>query len=227
MSEPSVPAGSGSNAAAGTPASEALRGALDELSKVSFIAHRDASSALPSVLAVAREAESLEWLAACRRLFEFDRDAGRAFTRGTPEAIAACGAVLPWTRQALHFLDLQGSWKAIDGFMANLGHAYGALGPIGQIRWADIGFAWCARHADSGNAYFSTPVRDLAGRQGVPGIEQLSAPAEELFTTRRLGLATFLPGAIRVRALLGAGAIAPWARRGIDVLTADRFRLRS
>jgi len=27
-----------------------------------------------------------------------------------------------------------------------------------------------------------------------------------------------------VRALLGAGAIAPWARRGIDVLTADRFR---
>ena len=224
MSEPSVPAGSGSNAAAGAPASEALRGALEELSKVSFIAHRDASSALPSVLAVAGEAEALEWLAACRRLFEFDRDAGRAFTRGTPEAIAACGAVLPWTRQALHFLDLQGSWKAIDGFMANLGHAYGALGPIGQIRWADIGFAWCARHADSGNAYFSTPVRDLAGRQGVPGIEQLSAPAEELFTTRRLGLATFLPGAIRVRALLGAGAIAPWARRGIDVLTADRFR---
>ena len=224
MSEPSVPAASGSNAANGVPDSAALRSALDELSKVSFVAHRDASSALPAVLAVAGEAQALEWLAACRRLFEFDRDAGRAFTRGTPEAITASGAVLPWTRQVLRFLDLQGSWKAIDGFMSNLGHAYGALGPIGQIRWADIGFAWCARHADSGNAYFSTPVRDLAGRHGVPGIEQLSAPAEELFSTRRLGLATFLPGAIRVRALLGAGAIAPWARRGIDVLTADRFR---
>ncbi|MEI6318513.1 MAG: VWA domain-containing protein [Pseudomonadota bacterium] len=224
MSEPSVPPGTGSNAGMPGTVGEAVLAALDELSKVSFVAHRDASSALPSVLAVTGDAEALEWLAACRRLFEFDRDAGRAFTRGTPEAISASGTVLPWTRQVLRFLDLQGSWKAIDGFMSNLGHAYGTLGPMGQIRWADIGFAWCARHADSGNAYFSTPVRDLAGRQGVPGIEQLSAPAEELFTTRRLGLATFLPGAIRVRALLGAGAIAPWARRGIDVLTADRFR---
>jgi nitric oxide reductase activation protein len=233
MVESSRPAGAGSNpaganasgpdaATAGT--GEAVSEALEALSKVSFVAHRDASSALPSVQAVSGEAEALEWLAACQRLFEFDRDAGRAFTRGTPAAISACGMVLPWTRQVLRFLDLQGSWKAIDGFMSNLGHAYGALGPMGQIRWADIGFAWCARHADSGNAYFNTPVRDLAGRQGVPGIEQLSAPAEELFTTRRLGLATFLPGAIRVRALLGAGAIAPWARRGIDVLTADRFR---
>jgi nitric oxide reductase NorD protein len=233
MVESSRPAGAGSNpaganasgpdaATAGT--GEAVSEALEALSKVSFVAHRDASSALPSVQAVSGEAEALEWLAACQRLFEFDRDAGRAFTRGTPAAISACGMVLPWTRQVLRFLDLQGSWKAIDGFMSNLGHAYGALGPMGQIRWADIGFAWCTRHADSGNAYFNTPVRDLAGRQGVPGIEQLSAPAEELFTTRRLGLATFLPGAIRVRALLGAGAIAPWARRGIDVLTADRFR---
>lgn len=233
MVESSRPAGAGSNLAganasgpdaATAGAGEAVSEALEALSKVSFVAHRDASSALPSVQAVSGEAEALEWLAACQRLFEFDRDAGRAFTRGTPAAIAACGMVLPWTRQVLRFLDLQGSWKAIDGFMSNLGHAYGALGPMGQIRWADIGFAWCARHADSGNAYFNTPVRDLSGRQGVPGIEQLSAPAEELFTTRRLGLATFLPGAIRVRALLGAGAIAPWARRGIDVLTADRFR---
>lgn len=233
MVESSRPAGAGSNPAganasgpdaATAGAGESVSEALEALSKVSFVAHRDASSALPSVRAVSGEAEALEWLAACQRLFEFDRDAGRAFTRGTPAAISACGMVLPWTRQVLRFLDLQGSWKAIDGFMSNLGHAYGALGPMGQIRWADIGFAWCARHADSGNAYFNTPVRDLAGRQGVPGIEQLSAPAEELFTTRRLGLATFLPGAIRVRALLGAGAIAPWARRGIDVLTADRFR---
>ncbi len=233
MVESSRPAGAGSNPAganasgpdaATAGAGESVSEALEALSKVSFVAHRDASSALPSVQAVSGEAEALEWLAACQRLFEFDRDAGRAFTRGTPAAISACGMVLPWTRQVLRFLDLQGSWKAIDGFMSNLGHAYGALGPMGQIRWADIGFAWCARHADSGNAYFNTPVRDLAGRQGVPGIEQLSAPAEELFTTRRLGLATFLPGAIRVRALLGAGAIAPWARRGIDVLTADRFR---
>jgi len=207
----------------GATAAGALRQALEALATLSFVAHRDAQAALPSIAAHG-DVVALEWLAACRRLFEFDRDAGRAFTRATPEVAQASGVVLPWTRQALRFLDYQGSWKSVDGFMGNLANAYTALGLNGEIRWADIGFAWCGRHADSGSAYFNTPVRDLAGRQGVSGIEQLSAPAEELFTTRRLALATFLPGAIRVRALLGAGAIAPWARRGIDVLTADRFR---
>ncbi len=208
----------------GQPAqSAAVAAALEQLAKVSFVAHRDAQAALPAVSGHG-DTVALEWLAACRRLFEFDRDAGRAFARATPEVAAAAGTVLPWTRQALRFLDCQGSWKAVEGFMGNLAHAYAMLGATGEMRWADIGFAWCGRHAESGNAYFNTPVRDLAGRHGVPGIEQLSGAAEELFNTRRLALATFLPGALRVRALLGAGAIAPWSRRGIDVLTADRFR---
>ncbi|MBC7781037.1 MAG: VWA domain-containing protein [Proteobacteria bacterium] len=200
-----------------------LAAALEALARDSFVAHHAAQIALPPVL-VYGDAVALEWLAACRRLFEFDRDAGRAFARATPDVAAVAKSVLPWTRQALRFLDYPGSWKAIDGFMGNLVNAYTTLGPVGEMRWADIGFAWCGRHTDSGNAYFNTPVHDLAGRLGVPGIEQLSAPAEALFTTRRLALGTFLPGALRVRALLGHGAIAPWARRGIDVLTADRFR---
>jgi nitric oxide reductase activation protein len=77
---------------------------------------------------------------------------------------------------------------------------------------------------DSGSAYFSTPVTDLSGRQGISGIEQLSTPAEELFESRKLMLATYLPGAIRVRNLLGAQAILPWALRGADILQSGRAR---
>jgi nitric oxide reductase NorD protein len=48
--------------------------------------------------------------------------------------------------------------------------------------------------------------------------------AEELFESRKLMLATYLAGAIRVRNLLGAQAILPWALRGADILQSGRAR---
>src|SRR4029077_15768510 len=77
---------------------------------------------------------------------------------------------------------------------------------------------------DSGCAYFTTPVVELSGRHGITGIEQLTQPAEELFESRKLLLATYLAGAIRVRNLLGAHAILPWALRGADILQSGRAR---
>ena len=65
---------------------------------------------------------------------------------------------------------------------------------------------------------------DLAGRQGITGIEQLAQPVEELFESRKLMLATYLGGAIRVRNLLGAQAVLPWALRGADIMQSGRAR---
>jgi len=205
--------------AAAVPLAEALA----ELGRASFVAHREVQAVLPTLVEGRGEPGALEWLQAARRLFEFDRDAGRAFVRASPDALAA-GPDGRWVDQALRFVEVPGSWKAVEGFMSQLPAALATLGPAGAIRWVDIGLAWCARHGDSGAAYFAVPVRDLAGRQGVAGIEQVCTPAEALFANRRLALGTFLQGALRVRQLLGAGAIGPWARRGLDLLTADRFR---
>ena len=108
--------------------------------------------------------------------------------------------------------------------MKNLPRAFGTLGHAGEPRWAEIGLCWYGRHAESGRMYFNTPVLDLAGRQGIAGIEQLCEPLEEMFESRKLMLATYLPGAVRVRNLLGAQAILPWATRGADILQTGRVR---
>jgi hypothetical protein len=196
---------------------------LDELAHVSFVAHRDAQAALPA-LRRHGEAAAAAWLDAARRLFLHDREAGKAFIRASGAAESACGAVEPWTRQALEFLRFRGAWKAVEGFMDNLPQAYAVLGHAGEARWAEIGLQWCARHVESGAAYFRTPVADLAARQGVTGIEHLTGPAEELFETRRLMLASYLPGALKVRNLFGAQLLLPWAQRGADILQAGRLR---
>lgn len=196
---------------------------LAELSEVSFVAQRDIQGVLP---AIRRHGDgvALAWLTAARALFLHDRDAGKAFIRGSVEAEAVSETVLPWTDQAMEFLRWRGSWKAAEGFMENLPQAFGSLGHAGEARWAEIGLIWCRRHLESGIAYFRTPVLELAGRQGVQGIECITAPAEELFETRRLALGTYLAGAIRVRNLLGAPAVLPWAQRGADILQAGRLR---
>src|SRR3990167_5589262 len=108
--------------------------------------------------------------------------------------------------------------------MKNLPRAFGSPRHAGERRWAEIGFLWYARHAESGRAYFAMPVLDLASRQGVTGVEQLCAPIEELYESRKLMLATCLAGAIRVRNLLGAQAILPWASRGADIMQSGRAR---
>ena len=196
---------------------------LQEIGAASFVAQREAVEAL-AALRHHDEATQFAWLSAARRLVEYDRDAGAAFIRGSREAEKVSETVLPWTEQALAFLRWPASAALVDSFMKNLPRAYGALGHAGERRWAEIGFMWCSRHGESGRAFFATPVLDLACRQGITGIEQLCAPIEELYETRKLMLATCLGGAIRVRNLLGAQAVLPWASRGADIMQAGRAR---
>jgi nitric oxide reductase NorD protein len=202
----------------------AVEKAVTRLKELSVVAHREVEQVLP---AIARhgEAETLQWLAACTALFSFERDAGKAFIRGSLDAEHVSETVLPWTSQAMAFMQWRASWRALEGFMANVARAYGSLGHAGEQRWAEIGFHWCARQIESGAAYFSTPVLELAGRHGgITAIEQLATPAEELYESRKLMLSTYLPGAIRVRNLLGAQAILPWASRGADIMQSGRAR---
>ncbi len=196
---------------------------LADLEHISFVAHRDTQAALSAIEPYGDEV-TLEWVLACKALFEHDRDAGKAFIRGSEVACRASGAVLPWTQQALEFLAWRGSWKAVDGYMAQLPDAYQSLGVEGEARWAALGLDWCARHLDSGVAYFRCPVPELEGGHGIAGIEELVLPSLELFGKRRLALGTYLGGAIRVRNLLGIGAVLPWAKRGADILQAGRLR---
>ncbi len=205
------------------PKRQAIEEQLTQLRDASFVAHREVEQALPAIRPHGDEV-TLSWLLACRKIFDYDREAGKAFSRGSREAERVSEAVLPWTEQALRFTRWRNSWRALEGFMANLPRAYGSLGHAGERRWAEIGFLWCARQMESGNAYFTTTVLDLSGRQGITGIEQLTQPAEELFESRKLLLATYLAGAIRVRNLLGPRAILPWAMRGADIMQSGRAR---
>ena len=196
---------------------------LRQLSETSFVAHRDA---LDVLLALQHHGDETvrRWLEAVRRMFNYDSEAGKAFVRGSREAEKVSETVLSWTEQALKFLQWPASASAVESFMKNLPRAFGALGHAGELRWAEIGFLWYARHAESGRAYFATPVPDLACRQGITGIEQLFEPIEELFEARKLTLSTYLAGAIRVRNLLGAQAVLPWATRGADIMQSGRAR---
>ena len=206
-----------------TDSTAAIQDLLHELRDASLVASREVEQVLPAIRSHG-DRTTLAWLIACRRLLDFDREAGRAFIRGSAEAEQVSETVLPWTEQALEFLRWRGSWRALEGFMTNLPRAYWSLGHAGERRWSEIGLAWCGRQLESGSAFFSIPVVDLSGRQGIAGIEQLATPAEELFESRKLLLSTYLAGAIRVRNLLGAQAILPWALRGADIMQAGRAR---
>jgi nitric oxide reductase NorD protein len=63
----------------------AIRDALGALKTQSVAAHREVEQALPDILPHG-DAVTLAWLDACRALFDFDREAGRAFIRGSAEA---------------------------------------------------------------------------------------------------------------------------------------------
>jgi nitric oxide reductase NorD protein len=206
-----------------TDSNTSIQELLHDFRDASLVAYREVEQVLPAIRSHG-DRVTLSWLIACRRLLDFDREAGRAFIRGSAEAEQVSETVLPWTDQALEFLRWRGSWRALEGFMANLPRAYGSLGHAGERRWAEIGLAWCARQLESGGAFFAIPVVELSGRQGIAGIEQLASPAEELFESRKLLLSTYLAGAIRVRNLLGAQAILPWALRGADIMQAGRAR---
>ena len=211
-------------AAVSTAASSAaIDKALANLGAQSFVAHSDVIDALPALRHHGDDI-ALAWLDAVKRLFLHDREAGKAFVRGSREAEKISETVLPWTTQALEFLQWPGPATAVESFMKNLPRAFGTLGHAGERRWAEIGFMWYARHADSGRTYFAAPVLDLACRQGITGIEQLCEPMEELFDSRKLMLASYLVGAIRVRNLLGVQAVLSWALRGADIMQSGRAR---
>lgn len=196
---------------------------LTQLRDASAVAHREVEQVLPVIRPHGDEV-TLAWILACGKIFDYDHEAGKAFIRGSREVERISETVLPWTEQALHFTRWRNAWRVLEGFMANLPRAFGSLGHAGERRWAEIGFLWCTRQIESGSAYFTTAVLDLSGRQGITGIEQLTQPAEELFESRKLLLATYLAGAIRVRNLLGPQAILPWALRGADIMQSGRAR---
>jgi nitric oxide reductase NorD protein len=196
---------------------------LDELAEISFVAHRSVREAMPAIVPYGMPV-LLEWLQACKALFGYDREAGKAFIRQSPAVEEVAEEVLPWTRQALVFLQWRGAWRAVEGFMEQLPDAYRVLGHDGVARWAELGFTWCRRHIESGIIYFGTPVRALAAKQRMRGVEQVMLPAEQLFVTRRLALGSYLPGALKARNLFGPEAILPWAQRGADILQAGRLR---
>ncbi|HET9701762.1 MAG TPA: hypothetical protein VFP70_12645, partial [Burkholderiales bacterium] len=196
---------------------------LADLAETSYVAHREVQQALPAISGHGEDT-LLEWLRACKVLFLHDREAGKAFIGGSPAVEEVAEEVLPWVRQALAFLQWPGAAKALEAFMRELPVAYGVLGHEGEPRWAERGQTWFARDPDSGLAYFQTPVRALAGRERWRGVEQVMGPAEQLFAARRLSLAIFLPGALKVRNLFGADAILPWAQRGADILQSGRAR---
>ncbi len=197
---------------------------LAQLRDLSPVAHRELEQALPAIRTHG-EAAALAWILAGPQAPRLRPRGGQGLHPRQPRGGADIrdGRSRGPSRRCSS-PRWRGAWRALEGFMANLPRAYGSLGHAGQRRWAEIGFLWCGRQVDSGCAYFATPVVDLSGRQGITGIEQLTQPAEELFESRKLLLATYLGGAIRVRNLLGAQAILPWALRGADILQAGRAR---
>ncbi len=84
------------------PSSAAIDQALEALGALSFVAHHEALDTLPA-LQLHGDEVVLRWLDAARRLFAHDRDAGKAFIRGSREAEKISETVLPWTGRALGF----------------------------------------------------------------------------------------------------------------------------
>src|SRR6185295_19648331 len=117
--------------------------AIDEqltgLRDASPVTFGEIEQTLPAILPHGEDA-ALAWVLACRKLHDYDREAGRAFVRGSLEAERISETVAPWTEQALQFMRWRGAWRALEGFMTNLPRAYGSLGHAGQRRWAEIGF---------------------------------------------------------------------------------------
>ena len=106
-----------------------------QLRDASTLAYREIEQLLPQIRTHGDQT-TLAWITACRRLYDYDREAGKAFVRGSREAERVSETVAAWTEQALHFMRWRGAWRAIEGFMSNLPRAYGSLGHAGERRWA-------------------------------------------------------------------------------------------
>nr|WP_223306736.1 hypothetical protein [Acidithiobacillus ferrivorans] len=202
--------------------SEATEEILEHLAAISFVAGREAREALPAVASLGEEA-SLRFLETGRDLFFYDREAGKAYFHATAAMVAAFGGLDPWLEQSRQFLTRRGTFRAVVGFFQQAATVRKNWGAEGAALWFRLGAAWIDRHVDSAAAYFRVPVAILFGDGGVAGLSDLLAPAERL-AKERLGLGTYLDGAIKVRGICGLDGVAKWARRGADVLATGRVR---
>lgn len=195
---------------------------LEHLEAVSFVAGRDARAALPAVEALG-EAAVLRYLETGRDLFFYDREAGKAFFHATESLVRAFGGLDPWLEQARIFLTQRGTFRAAVGYFEQAAQAREEYGVTGEKIWYEEGADWIGRHVDSAAAYFRTPIARLFGSYGAEDLHTLLAPAREL-AKGRLGLASYLEGAIKVRAICGLDGVQDWALRGRDILAAGRIR---
>ena len=70
---------------AGSSRQAAIDEQLAQLRDASTLAHREIEQVLPQIRPHGEEV-TLAWLLACRRLYDYDREAGKAFIRGSREA---------------------------------------------------------------------------------------------------------------------------------------------
>ncbi|HUW97337.1 MAG TPA: hypothetical protein VMV40_00650 [Acidiferrobacter sp.] len=196
---------------------------LNELNESSFVAHRDLNAALPAIESFGPEVTA-RWAQTGRDLFFHDRDAGKAFFRASAELAQITHGVEAWTEQARGFLSIRGSWKALTGYLANFPAAVHEFGVEDARRWGEIGLSWGREHRESGDILFTTPVAELSDGRGFAGAYELMGPLSDLSATRGLPPGLALPGAIKVRALLGPQAVLPWLKRGTDILKSGRLR---
>src|SRR5690348_5060812 len=96
---------------------------LSELRDASPVTFRDIEQVLP-VIRPHGEESTLAWVAACRKLNDYDREACRTFVRGSREAERVSETVMQWTEQGLQFARWRRAWRALEGFMANLPRGY-------------------------------------------------------------------------------------------------------
>ena len=201
----------------------AIEEVLQQLERVSFVAHRDTRAALPAI----REFGAVQarfWIETARDLFLHDREAGKSFLRHSARLAENSGVVEPWTGQAREFLQWVNSHYALEGFLAQVDRVWRAWGEVGEREWFAIGLRWCGRSLADARAYFETPFDRLDGGQGVSGLRSLIEPAERLFDERGLTLDCYLAGAPMARNMVGDAGLLSWARRGADLLVAGRSR---
>src|SRR5512132_1281054 len=91
---------------------------LTQLRDASPDTFRDIEQVLPAIRPHGEDA-TLAWVLACRKLHDYDREAGKAFIIGSREAERVSETVEQWTGQALQFTRWRGAWRALEGFMMN------------------------------------------------------------------------------------------------------------
>ncbi|MDA8390813.1 MAG: hypothetical protein M0Z76_08820 [Gammaproteobacteria bacterium] len=196
---------------------------LNELEELSFVASRDLKAAMPAIEPFG-PATTAAWAVTGRDLFLFDRDAGKAFLRASPRLAGATGDVCGWTEQARGFLAFRGSWKALTAYLAQFAEAHAVFGADGALEWGEAGLAFARSHLESAEIYFALAPARFADARGLTGLREIVEPLHALQGARGLPPGLALPGALDVRATFGAALVAPWAKRGADILRAGRLR---